>query len=146
MQPSERTVSLRRALLAVAVVLSVVGGISIASAATADRHARPAAGKAQAPAGAVGSQCKAPAGAVRSGGKAPAGAVRSRGKAPAGAVRYHGHVVGLVAPLSARQRGVAVRGRASRSAPAARPLACGRVTVVGRSLKARVMASALLDP
>src|SRR4051812_22504188 len=81
MQPRERTVSLRRSLSVVAVVLSVLGGIGFASAATVIRHGKPAAGKAQ-----------APAGAVRPGGKAPAGAVRSRGNAPAGAVRYRGHV------------------------------------------------------
>jgi YVTN family beta-propeller protein len=60
MQPSVRTGSLRRALIGVAVVLSVVCGIGIAAAVTADRHAPPASVKALA------------AGKARAVGKAPA--------------------------------------------------------------------------
>src|SRR5947207_15936046 len=53
MQPSASTRSFRRALLGVlAVVLSVVCGIGLAAAATGERRARPAAGGAQAAAGA----------------------------------------------------------------------------------------------
>src|SRR4051794_31883187 len=92
----------RRVLLVVvALVFAVLSGIGIAWAATGDRHAQPAAAKAKAEAEA---EAKASVGAVRQRGKAPVGAVPHGGKALVGAVRYRGHVLGLVAPLSARQR------------------------------------------
>src|SRR5436190_17753680 len=98
MQPSRGRGSLRRALFGVlAVVLLVVCGIGIASAATGHWQALPAAHKAQAKAKA----------------QAPAGAVRSHAKAPVGVVRYHGHVLGLAPPLSGQQ---------GRSRSAAKPL------------------------
>src|SRR4051812_38020420 len=106
-QPSSRTVSLRRALLAVALVLSIVCGIAVAAAATAEPQSRRAAEKAQAPVGAVRSGSKPAVGVVGYRGKPLAGVVRSRGKAPVRAVRYRGHTLGLVAPLSAQQGGAA---------------------------------------
>ena len=53
MRVSAGTGSLRTALLGVVVVLSVVCGIGVASAATDSGGVRPAAGKANAPRGAV---------------------------------------------------------------------------------------------
>ena len=154
MQPSMRTGSFRRASLAVALVLSVVCGIVIASAVTADRYARPAADRAMVAVSAPAAVKASVAGKASVAAKArvaekasvavsaPAG---EKAQAPAGAVRSRGHLLGLVAPLGARQRGAAVRGRASRTESAAQPLA-RLLSVAGRSKKASVMASALLDP
>jgi YVTN family beta-propeller protein len=134
-------------LLGVTVVLSVVGAIGLASAVTTDRHVRPAAAKAPAAVEApvavkAAVAVKAPA-AVRAPDAVKVQAA-DKAQAPPGAVRSRGHLLGLVAPLSAQQRGAAVRDRATRSESAARPLA--RRVMVGRSRQAKVMVSALADP
>ena len=140
-----RTGSFRRALLAGAVVLSVVCAIGIASAVTVRPAAEKAAAADRAPAAAVKASVAAKArvaGKARAAVKAPAG---GEAQAPLGAVVSRRRLLGLVAPLSAQQRGAAVRGRASRAESAAGPFA-RLLSVSGRSRKASVMASALLDP
>src|SRR5205823_3133403 len=116
MQPSASQRSLRRLLLGVAAVVLSV-----------------VCGIGMAAAASVDRPGRAAAGKAR----APVGVVRQRGEAPAGAVRVRGQLQGLVAPLGAQQGGARSK---------ARPLAPQRVEVVGRSAKAQVMASALLDP
>src|SRR4051812_18408921 len=143
MQPNLRTGSLRRTLLAVAVVLSVVGVIGFAALLTADRHARPAAEKASAVPKAAAAR-KAPAAH-----RAPAAdkALAADKAQTLAAVRSHGHTLGLVAPLSAQHRGTVGRSRASWFGLAARPLA-RLLAMSGRSRKPKpgVVAGALLDP
>jgi YVTN family beta-propeller protein len=131
-------------LLGVAVVLSIVGGIGIAAALTADRHARPAAEQASAVHKAAAAQ-KAPAAQRAPAADETSAADKAQTRA---AVRSHGYTLGLVAPLSAQHRGTVGRSGASRAALAARPLA-RLLAISSRSRKPRpglVTANALLDP
>src|SRR5436190_18349511 len=126
----------RRALLGLAAVaVAVVCGFGIAAAASSVHHARSGVGKAKAPANvsaaSAGTRARAAVGTA---------------KAPVSAVRSHGHVLGLVAPLSGRAGGAAGGQSALRRSGGAALSRGRRVRVVARSPRARVMASALLDP
>jgi YVTN family beta-propeller protein len=128
-------------------VLSVVGGMGIAAALTAGRHVRPPAEKAAAVAKTSAAAKASAADTARAAAKAwAAGRAQAAGKAqaPLGTVRSRGHVLGLVAPLSGRQRGSAVRAGLFRFESAVRSLA-GHKAFAGRSRRP-VIASALLDP
>src|SRR5215210_7280579 len=123
----------RRALLVLVVVLFVVAcGIAIAAAAGWDQDARPALGEAKASA-------IAPAASVAG----RAGPAVGKANAALSGVRSRGRLLGLVAPLTRRAVGAAGSHTAVRRSGGAAAVSRGRrVTMVGRSLRARVMASA----